>query len=272
MRNATDLEPHTCDHLATEIVRRQTNRRLAPRQLLPPDDLAALREVARTAGADLLLADAPGDLRELGEVVGAAERLRLLHPAGHAEFVREVRWTREEAEQTRDGIDLDTVELTAAERAGLALAKSSCVVNHLRRWDRGAGFAAMAQKAISSAAAMALIRIQGIRAHDFFRGGRVVERIWLEATHREIAVQPLTALLFLVARLERPSDASDPFHLPEATRTELVELRDRFAQIFPNATGHADILLLRLARAPAPPVRSLRRGDDLIPCITQACL
>jgi hypothetical protein len=97
---ATDLEPHTCDHLAREIVRRQTNRRLAPRQLLPPDDLAALQEVARTAGADLLLADAPGDLCELREVVGGAERLRLLHPAGHAEFAREVRWTREEVEQT----------------------------------------------------------------------------------------------------------------------------------------------------------------------------
>ena len=27
VRGATDLEPHTCDHLATEIVRRQTNRR-----------------------------------------------------------------------------------------------------------------------------------------------------------------------------------------------------------------------------------------------------
>ena len=119
---------------------------------------------------------------------------------------------------------------------------------------------------------MALIRIQGIRARDFFHGGRVVERVWLEATRREIAVQPLTALLFLLAHLECPSDASHLFHVPEATRAELVELRDRFAQVFPSATGHADVLLLRLARAPAPSVRSLRRGDDLIPCITQTCL
>src|SRR5207253_5408616 len=102
--------------LAAFIDRRHTNRRVVPAAPLDPDDARALqRAVASVAGCALHVVRDASELAILADVAARAERLRMLHPIGHRDLLREVRWTAEEAQRTRDGVDLTTLELSPAE-------------------------------------------------------------------------------------------------------------------------------------------------------------
>lgn len=99
---------HPFAELAGEIERRHTNRRTGPRQSIPNDALHAIRESAESvAGAKLHLLTSDPELSTAADLLSAIERLRVLHAESHRELMDEVRWTREHAVQTGNGIDLE---------------------------------------------------------------------------------------------------------------------------------------------------------------------
>ena len=63
---------------------------------------------------------------------------------GH--FTKEIRWNENEVQSTRDGIDIDTIDLTATERAGLILSKNWNVTKHIKKWGLGNEFGKLSQK------------------------------------------------------------------------------------------------------------------------------
>ncbi|WP_323139630.1 Rv1355c family protein [Streptomyces sp. NBC_01443] len=100
----------------------------------------------------------------------------------------------------------------------------------------------------------------------YARGGRALQRLWLTATSRALAVQPLTALLYLLARVERGGGAG----LDTEEIATLRALRTRLAKILPHRPDNAELILVRLSYAPPPAVRSLRR--DVGSCLRFAGL
>jgi hypothetical protein len=82
--------------------------------------------------------------------------------------------------------------------------------------------------------------------------------MWLTATARGLAIQPLTALPYLVARLERGGGKG----LSPAQQDQLRALAARYRVLFP-ARG-AEVLLFRIGRADPPSARSLRRHLDQV--------
>ena len=65
-------------------------------------------------------------MAELGVLMGACDRVSYMNHAIHRDVMNGFRWTREEVEQHRDGLDVATMELTGSERAGFWL---------LSKWD-----------------------------------------------------------------------------------------------------------------------------------------
>jgi len=59
----------------------------------------------------------PDELLELGQIIGAADRIRLLHQQSYHEMMSEIRWTEEEEKSSRDGLGIATLELSATDRA-----------------------------------------------------------------------------------------------------------------------------------------------------------
>jgi hypothetical protein len=94
-------------------------------------------------------------------------------------------------------------------------------------------------------------------ARTYFDGGRALQRIWLCATKLGLAVQPMTALLYLFVRLEEGNGEG----LEERERRELTALRARFRDKFPVSptAGTQEVMMFRVAKAGAPSARSLRR-------------
>jgi molybdopterin/thiamine biosynthesis adenylyltransferase len=236
--------------LFAQVVGRATNRKLAEPHPLRASDEEALMAAAGSATLTIL-ADRPR-LEELGRILGACDRLRFLSPVMHREFFQELRWTSEEVLATRDGMDLATLELSPTDRAILKVLSSPDAIAVLRDLNAGRALAQLTPKTLRGSSAVALLTVPGNDATTYFMGGRTVQRIWLTATQKGLAVQPLGAP-YLFARLERGTG----YTAGEAAI--LADLRRRYRALFELPHMHAEVLLFRLAYADPPTVRTLRR-------------
>ncbi len=244
--------------LSRYISERVTNRRLGPRVPLTADQLGAIAAAAESGGGALQTLTDPGDLDRIGSILGASDRIRFLSKRLHAELMGEVRWTAEEAERTRDGVDLATLELSRADLTGVRLARHWSSILFLREIGGGRSLERSAKSSIASASAVCLLTTPGTGPESFFRGGRALERLWLTATSLGLALQPMTSVLYLWTRLERGGRED----LGDAEVALLQEQRHRFLHLFHVPAGHAELLIFRLAHAGPPSARSLRKPVD----------
>lgn len=254
--------------LAAQIELRVTNRKLGPRAPMPDDEIAALHAVAAGTGADLRLLTREVELAELGEILGQGDKLRFLSPVMHREMMAEMRWTPAETERTRDGLDVATLELGAVDAAAMKLLRKWSIMDTLGKVGGGHGLAQPSKKALAAASAFGLVTVKlpregldrrAIRA-AYFQGGAAMQRVWLEANARGWAVQPMTAIVYLFARLDAVTK-NDAQGLSPREISELGELRDRFRRLLGSRGGTSDVevFAFRLAKAGPPTARSLRR-------------
>jgi hypothetical protein len=246
-------ESHAWDSLAAFIAARNTNRRRGETTPLAREHLDALaRPLQALPGAKLHFVTQPTEIAEVAEVAARADRIRMLHPQGHRDLVREIRWTKEEAERARDGIELSSMELTAGEHAGLRMLRYERVAELLRTWKRGRSLERLTRNAVLSSSAVGLITAQGDSIENRFLVGRALERVWLTATQLGLALQPHTASLFLFARA-----LGDGASFDAETLAEILALQARLRKVF-QAPG-TELFLFRLFPGSEPLGRSLRR-------------
>jgi hypothetical protein len=197
----------------------------------------------------------------MATLTGRAERIRFLnHTCHHDMFVKEMRWDRNEAERTRDGIDLETLELPLADRVGLRVASDERAMVLLRGWGGGMAIEKITSRSVKASGALAIISVKDLNDRTTFDAGRTMERFWLNASFMNILAHPVGAAIFmgLHGRFDREGMLSDEEHKEAASiLAELKELVD--------TDGLEPFFLLRLGRATGPEVRSLRRPvQDLI--------
>ncbi|WP_437276122.1 Rv1355c family protein [Sorangium sp. So ce375] len=249
-------EDHAMDPLADAIGLRCTNRRTSQRAELADEHRAALAAAVRSIpGADLQLLESPAALEEIAALLGVGDRIRLLAQRTHADLMKEIRWTEAEAEARRDGIFVGSFEFSPVDLAGFRICRDWRTMELVQRWGGGGALEKSARKAIAGAMAVGLITLPRAGLADYFQGGRAVERAWLTATQRGIAVYPMATLPYLFARLIRGhGEGMDPESV-EVARA----LRERYVRLFDVTDATAEILLFRLSLAGPPSTRSLRR-------------
>src|SRR5262249_44366599 len=197
-------EPAICDELYPMIGRRRTNRRLSRRTRIALADLATLARVAETVpGAKIQWLTEDEHLADCAAILGAGDRIRLLTEELSRHLMSEIRWTPAEAAATRDGISTEELGLASADVAALRICRDWSTLSLVRDWRGGAHFERIARRAIGSAGAVGLLTMPSPDRAHFLRGGRAVQRLWLAATRAHLALQPMTALPYLFARLTR---------------------------------------------------------------------
>ncbi len=246
-----------CEYIATRV----SNRRLSERQPLPEGAEPQLRAAAELYGARFQLTENPEHLDRLAEVLGRGEKIRLLSQTLHQEMMSEVRWSAEEAAKTRDGLDLQTLELTPTDLAGMQLLSSWPLMKLVREIGGGEGLERPTRKAVAAASAVGLVSAAGTSPADYFTAGRAVQRVWLTATKLGLAFQPMTALMYLFARMVHGEGKG--FDSEELD--ELKVLRTKLGRVFEIHDDRAEAMVFRLAQAGAPSARSLRvRVEDVL--------
>lgn len=230
---------------------RRTSRGIGSGAPLSPEVLATLRAAAD--GEVELITDRHS-LDALADLLAAADRLRLLNPTLHDEFVRELRWSHASARETGDGLDVATLELPPADEAGLRILARKETIDTARALGLGTGLGALSRRDVRGASAFALVSAEGTDRQAFFEGGRRAQRMWLSATELGVSVRPY-GLPFLLRRTELGIVSEF-----DASEIEVLHgLSAGFRRLFPRP-GRAEALLVRLADCAPPATKSLRRG------------
>ncbi len=240
--------------LGEVLGQRVTNRRFGVRATLPVDASAALSDIAARANGRLRLLTEPTHLDRFADLHGETERLRILNPTMHQEMMHELRWSDHETTSTRDGIDLVTLELTATDRAAMEVLKRPRVAAMLLGISGGAGLKTPSRKAIAGSSAVGLVTTAGSSPEAYFRGGVAMQRVWLYAGSLGWAFQPMTAMLYVFARLEGGGSG-----LNAAEQRAYSRQYDAYRSLFELAPPETGVMAFRLAKADAPTARSLRR-------------
>jgi molybdopterin/thiamine biosynthesis adenylyltransferase/nitroreductase len=242
--------------LTQAIFKRHTNRNSAPKADIALDTLDQLSGFAESiSGAKLRWFTKGEDLDMLAKIVGACDRTRLLNPAGHYDFVhREMRWTKEDADHTKDGMDIRTLGLSNSQLAALNVIKDAKVVQTLKDLEGGYALDMLAKRTIANASALCMITLPEYNLKNFFEGGRSMERFWLAATNLNIAVHPIISPFYLFPRITHSNgEGLDPKSI-----VELASLREKFIKLTNLEDNRAEIFLTKIAIAPEPLVRTQR--------------
>jgi hypothetical protein len=250
------------DELHSMVGVRHTNRRICARRPLKPGDLDALGTAVRSiSDAEVYWLLRDEQLEECGRLLGRGDRLLFLTGSLNRFLVNEIRWTQKEAEERRDGISLESLELSPTDRAGFQLCRDWATLDLVRRMGGGRGLEKVSCQALAGASAVGLITMTRKDAAAYFWGGRAVERMWLTATQRQIALHPMTTLAYMFSQL-RYGGLSD---LDVEARETLIELYPRYQRLFPVSDGRSEVFLFRLSYAEETSQRSLRRClDDVL--------
>ncbi|MDI1356567.1 MAG: Rv1355c family protein [bacterium] len=242
--------------LVKAIDTRLTNRKLGKRQAIEPQLLALMtKAVSDIPGAGIRFFTSEQELDNIADLLGELEKIRLLEKSGHRDFVAEVRWTVEENDEKRDGVDLRTLELTPSEKVGLEVAKDEKIIELINQWQGGGAFKKLTKKSIQSAGAVGIITMKQGSKEDFLYGGMALERVWLTANANDIAFQPTSASVFVYARLIQGKGEG----LSAQAVSKLTALRPRFESTFLVEDNCREIFIFRLSKNTEPEIKSLRK-------------
>jgi nitroreductase len=246
--------------LAAAIPNRATNRKTYTSDPLAIAEKEALLGAAqKNPGARMELIEDREKLRILGAASSVNEILTFEDRRLHALFIHEIAWTVAEEKARGGGLFLKTMELPPPQEF---------VLTHLlRHWNTTRvmgklGFARMIArdnaKIYSQAAAVGAIMVPDTDS-AFIDAGRVMERVWLEATRLGLSVQLMTGILFMHQRIS----AGDPFGLSQK-HIKMAEkaYADIVACVRPKGTIPA--LLFRIGRGDAPSAYSIKTPPTYI--------
>ncbi|GLU52013.1 Rv1355c family protein [Dyadobacter frigoris] len=238
------------------IYDRTTNRNPSQAVDIPNPELEMLKEAAESIdGAKLLMIQDKEQMRLVAEIIGGCDRIRLLNEEGHKDFVfREMKWTKEDAEKSADGIDVQTLGMSPAQLAAMSLIKDHKIARVLKEIDGGNALIDVSRKLIESASALGIITLPKYNAENFFKGGISLERLWLKAELLGYAIHPLISPFYLFPRVLHGQNSG----VDEGESEKLHALRQRFINLVPLKNDMAEVFLFKIAKAETPAIKSLR--------------
>ncbi|HKR52208.1 MAG TPA: Rv1355c family protein [Pseudonocardiaceae bacterium] len=237
----------------TLLRERCCNRVRLPSPPIPPEALVGL--VASAGSLQVLTVVEPA-LGRLGEALAELDRVRVLSPAFHRELFSEIRWSRDEALATRDGLDVAALEFDAADLAVLEVIRSAPTAEVLGGLGLGGALGAGSRTAFCNAGAALVIGVRFTEYACLVEAGRDLLRLWLDATARGVGVHPWGSPL-LYQRLRETGSSLDAWQ-----RDAIAHSRKIFAEAAPVKDDVAVLLVLRLTTGTQPTARSVRRPVD----------
>ena len=253
---AKHIEKNDYTYLADHIENRCTDRNIYLSEVIDAETLGSLKRACKSIpGSNLHFITGENNIKKYGKILGKSDKSLLTNQETHAEFMNEIWWNQKEVEETKTGVDIETIDLSASEIAGFKMIKNWAVVKHLNRWGGGSAFEKLSKKCAENAFALGVITIPKLSSEDFFNGGRAMERVWLEATKNNLNIHPLTALTYVFTRLTHGKGE----RMNEKMIDTITELRIKHEELF-NTKGEVEVFFFRVFKGKKPVKRSLRKS------------
>src|SRR5262249_18737497 len=129
-------------------------------------------------------------LPDLGAALGGLDRVRFLSARLRRELIGELRFSAAEAQASRDGIDVASLQPAAPDGAAMDVLRTGAGMGLLAWLDRGWGLRNAARDAFAGSAGALALRATATDRPALVDAGRGLMRLWLEATRRGLAVHP----------------------------------------------------------------------------------
>lgn len=237
--------------LAPMIPVRCTNRRM--HEGLPIGDaaLSTLKNAADNCACALHLVHSDADKQTIAGILGKTDRMRFRNQTLHKQMFDELRFSPQETNTTRDGIDLLTLEMPPQAMEQIATLRDYGTVQNIP----DAALEQMALPSMLGSSHIGLLTLaEPCSATRIFDAGRIMQRVWLEATALDLAIQPWSVLSFLMLRAEVYGGRG----LATAEQQLLTELGADLRGVFSLAQQARPIFIFRLSKAPPASARALR--------------
>lgn len=190
----------------------------------------------------------------MARLLAAADLIRFQYEPFHNEIFRQLRFTAEEAEQTRDGLDLRTLELPPGVGWLLHKLKPWKRMHMVHRLGLGRLLTMPSALAVKRSSAVGLLSVSRPSVELFLRGGMALERLWLTATGLDLALQPLGSLPIFLAHWHQLGGS----RLAATQIARVQYLSDRLRRLLPTLGGHVLQIMFRVGQScasqvPSPP-------------------
>lgn len=247
------------DPLFEQLDKRCTCRKMYGRDSIPAATLETLRlQAGSFFGARLDFVTDRKQIGSLARLVAAGDRIRLEYEPFHAELYRQIRFTPQEAERTRDGLDVRTFELPVGVAPLLQWLRSWPRMRLLSRLGLTRLLAAPSAQAVRASGAIGVLSVTNASPELHLTGGRALQRVWLASQAERLALHPLGSLpVFLAHHQQMGGSLLLPAH-----QRRVARIAEGFGRLVPNVANRSVVMMFRLGSAAAPTVRSLRRSID----------
>lgn len=256
IQNKTITHPYP--DLVNFIDSRVTNRKLGERVVIDDAILKDLQTIVKSVeGANLHFITDSEKLDKVAMLYAKVELARLIDTQGHRDFMQEIRWSEEKEKETKDGINVWSLDIDEIDFAGLRACKQRGALEMIRQWNKGGKMVNLFKKSIDAAGAVGLITMPTYSNQDLFFAGRALQRVWLAANKKGLAFQPITPVTFLFYRMALGGQGL----MDKETREFLQSLKPVFDSIF-NLVEHKKVFMFRLSITDRKALRSYRRAPQ----------
>lgn len=239
--------------LANAIPHRCTNRRRYDGAPLTEDERRALIAAADPRPGEVALTGNREEQAAVADIIALNDRLVFENQQLHAFLFDHIRWDDQEARATLDGLDIKTLDLAPPDRMMFPLLKNWSLVKVLAAFGVPRIIAANARKQAMSAGALGAIVIPDNSDLSYVNAGRIMERIWLEATLLGLSFQLMTGITFLMQRIVD----GETEHLSTDQAKLVLDSRLKLKSFVGKGEGVVAVMF-RVGRSGPPSARSLR--------------
>lgn len=237
------LKKETNDDLYKYINKRKTIRGLhLGGKLSKKANISVFNSIKEFKNTSLKYVSNKKDVKEVAKILGKGDRLRMCNDVLFSQMMSELRFEKKEIEETRDGIDVATLEMPGNMDQLMRLLKEK---PYLRSLLNAEVFEKNANFLISSSYGIGVVSVDNpVSSALLFEAGRAVERMWLTATKLGIGIHPWSVLSFLFLRNNLLN--GDGFLLSE--RKVLKNLEAKFKKIFHLNKKETPIFIFRMLK------------------------
>ncbi len=197
------------DPLYTFIPLRHTNRKPYDSKALSPEEITQLNNITGNNPAFRFVVD-PSEIKKLAYAASRNEQLVLGNEFLHKFLFDHVRWNEAHLSKHKNGLYLKTLEMNGFQEMIFKLASKWSRVKVLNKLGLANKVASENEQIYASSGGFGAIIVPVATPEGFIQTGRLVQRIWLEATRIGLNIHPLTGIVFLKNRLRKSQEHFNP--------------------------------------------------------------
>jgi len=250
----------TNEPLRSFIERRATNRKPYDIRSLDGRHRDALLGAIQYGTAAVKLIEDRDSIEEMATAVSQNERLLFENRLLHDFLFDMIRWTATE-ERAQPGLYVKTMEFPLPLQFMFRYVfRHWWIVRLLNRVGLSSAIPKQSALGYAASSAIGAVIIDGDSDTDFFNAGRTLQRMWLTAASLGVSLQPITAMPYLMQRVEAgEADMFNSKHIEIITKSYA-----RIASVFEVQGNKRIAMLFRIGYDGEPTARSHKQLPRIV--------